>query len=107
MRPPAGLVFAHTAHEALIDRLRGPSQDREVRTRLALSFALLASCTSGSAPAPVAPEAPAAAQPPAPDAPVADAEPAQEEGETVAWSGPPRQGGSRHLVSPYFSLRSC
>lgn len=91
MRPPAGLVFAHTAHEALIDRLRGPSQDREVRTRLALSFALLASCTSGSAPAPVAPEAPAAAQPPAPDAPVADAEPAQEEGETV---GPIRQGMS-------------
>lgn len=95
MRPLKGLVFAHTPCEALIDRFRGPSQDRDVRTRLSLSFVLLASCTTGSAPAPAAPDAPTA--PTTPDAAAAstETEPAADEGETV---GPIREGMSAEDV---------
>lgn len=84
-------MFAHTLCEAVIDRFGGPSQDRGVRTRLIVSFVLLASCTSGTAPAPNAPEAPAAPSTPEPVPSTADAEATQETAETV---GPIRQGMS-------------
>ena len=95
MRPPQGLVFAHTRCEAAIDRFGGPSQDRGVRTRLIVSFVLLASCTSGSAPAPNAPEVPATPSTTEAEPPTTDAEPNADAGETV---GPIREGMSAEDV---------